>query len=159
MSPSGSRPLLVRPAVAEVTRLRLLAAALVLPAALWLLLRVEGTAAKTVGLLGLLAALGWLSVGLRSRRRPPPCLLLAERGLHLLPCPPPEAPAPAPSGPPTVAWSEVTAVEVDEEALCILLHRRGTEPLRLRPPWQGVGLHELAEALRARVAAHRPDHG
>ncbi len=158
-SPPSFPPLLVRPAVAEVGRLRLTAAALLFPASLWLLLGVEGTLAKSVGLMGLLAAVGWLSVALRSRRRPPPCLLLAQRGLFVLPCPPAAAPLRTPDGPPTVPWSRIEAVEVDEEALCVLVHRCDGEPLRLQPPWHGVGLHELAEQLRARVAASGVTHG
>ncbi len=154
LHPVASPPLWVRPAVLAVTRLRRTAAWLLLPATLWLLLGVPGTLAKTVALMGLLASIGWLSAARRLRTAPPPCLLLTAEGLHLLPCPPTGAPpAPPPSKPPALRWTALEAVEVDEEALCIRLHRRDAPPLLLRPPWEQMGLQELAERIRLFAAA------
>ncbi len=154
--PPTPAPRWVLPSVLAVSRLRTASAWAVLPAASWLLLAVEGTLAKAVGLMGSFAAVGWLAAARRLRREPPPCLYLGHDGLYLSrhrpddPSPPPTPPEP----PPTLHWSDLEAIEVDEEALCLRLHRRDAPPLVLRPPWNGVGLHELAMWIRAFRSEH-----
>lgn len=43
-----------------------------------------------------------------------------------------------------IAWSAVTAVEVDEDRLVVLVHRSTGDPLVLEPVYDGISVYDLA---------------
>ncbi len=134
--------------------LRLLGAAVVAACAAWMASSSPSALGWLFVLLALLASGGWLAAGLSGRRRArragdyfleagPEGLLLAdgERRLH-------------------VPWSEILAVNVDEERLTVEVTRRTGDPLVVQPRYRGIGVHELGRALdEARRGATSPPGG
>jgi hypothetical protein len=54
----------------------------------------------------------------------------------------------------TLAWSDVEAVEIDEDRLVVLLRVRGAKPLAIEPMYGGLTLTELGMTLqRARQSS------
>jgi hypothetical protein len=105
-----------------------------------------------VAVLGVLIALMWLRQArvAHARARAPEehSLTVHEHGLVLR-----EGPRVC-----SVAWSEVRAVEVDEERLDIVLKRNTGDTLRVEPRYAGVALDELMRRLSEawRRDGHRP---
>lgn len=126
--------------------LRLAGAALVLACAIWMMVSDPTPLAWVFIVLMVLLSLGWTAAGLRGRRRAgrgsdwfldvsDEGLTLAEPGKRL-----------------DVSWSDVTAVEIDEDRLLVLVRTRTGAELPVQPRYRGVGLHELGAALED---AHR----
>ena len=95
-----------------------------------------------------LAALGWTISFVRARRRRAVptayTLTLRDAGLELC-----EGTRTA-----NVAWEDVRAVEVDEDRLVVLVHRRdGAAPLVLEPRYEGTSVYTLCELVAQRVSA------
>jgi hypothetical protein len=97
-----------------------------------------------IGVLGLLVSLAWLRQARKAKVRAAQAgdhhLVVYKRGLLL-----------AEGDTQTwLAWSDVRAVEVDEERLDIVLERSGgtVPPLRIEPRYPGVEIHELMRTLR-----------
>lgn len=62
----------------------------------------------------------------------------------------------------TLDWSEVNAVSVDEDRLCVCIGIDNAEELRLDAPYEGVTPHELAEIIHqfhqhAKTCGDAPD--
>jgi hypothetical protein len=51
-----------------------------------------------------------------------------------------------------IGWPDVRSVEVDEERLVVRIERADGDPEQLEPMFRGVGVYELADAVR--VAWH-----
>jgi hypothetical protein len=103
----------------------------------------------TVGWLIILAAWGiaagwvraWRGTQKRLARAPEYYLALEPEGLHMA----------LETGSVWVPWEDVTAVEVDEERLVVVVHRRGARPLQVPPVWRDAGLEEIRSALEGAV--------
>lgn len=117
-------------------------------AALWTLLCVLwlGVVLRTpvglgFGLLGTLIALAWAAMIAKTRRRTredvalclTPEKFVYQDGLHSIEQP----------------WTNVNAIEVDEEQLNVIVTCRAGEPVRIEPLFEAMGVYELADALRA----------
>gem|GEM_PF-2733188 len=94
-----------------------------------------------------LASLGWTVSFMRARRRRSVptayTLTLRDAGLELC-----EGTRTA-----NVAWEDVHAVEVDEDRLVVLVHRRdGAPPLVLEPRYEGTSVYTLCELVAQRVS-------
>ncbi|UJR80551.1 hypothetical protein [Sandaracinus amylolyticus] len=57
-------------------------------------------------------------------------------------------------------WSEITAVEVDEDRLDVRVARHDADPLRIEPMFRGASVYDLADAISAawRASASATDH-
>ncbi len=111
-----------------------------------------GTIGWLLVIVGWLAVLGWIAVLRRSRKRlahPERWYLeLDDEGLTVRLGDDPER----------LRWVEVASVEADEDSLTVKVARRGGDPLAIPLLWKGVGLHDLAALIAARLE-QRPDHG
>ncbi len=138
----------------SVSRLRLLAAALVGSSSLAILFGSPSTFGVVVGLLGLGASVGWVVAFRRSGKRVSEgdryFLRLDDWGLRL-----------ARGGEPReLAWSEVLELQVDEERLVVVLQLRDGRTLDIPPIFRGYGLYEIEDLLKARLrAASSASHG
>jgi hypothetical protein len=48
-----------------------------------------------------------------------------------------------------IAWTDVHSIEVDEELLVVLILRSSGSPVRVEPLFRGMGVYDLADAVRA----------
>lgn len=55
-----------------------------------------------------------------------------------------------------IAWADVRAVEVDEERLVVQVDRSEGEPVLLESMFRGVGVYDIADAVRAAWLAAVP---
>lgn len=133
----------------STARLRLVAAAVVGLAAVWVAALKPPPAGWLCVAVGLLASLMWLAMGMRARRRladpDRQRLELRADGLTLV-----EGGAQR-----YVAWHELESLGVDEERLVVRLRIRAQDdPIDIEPRYGGLGAYDLEEAIRrARDAA------
>jgi hypothetical protein len=123
-------------------RLRLGAAIVTLAAVFWLATSDPGMVGWAMAVLGTLVSAGWLESYRRSRRRAAQAarhyLEIADDGLTLA----------EGEREHHIAWTEMRAVEVDEERLAISVFRAVGAPLTIHPRYRGISLEELAAAIR-----------
>jgi hypothetical protein len=123
-------------------RLRLVAAIVTLAAVFWLATSDPGMVGWAVAVLGTLVSAGWLESYRRCRRR------AAEASKHFLEISEDGLTLAEGDRKHHIAWTEMKAVEVDEERLAISVSRTGAAPLTIQPRYRGVSLEELAAAIR-----------
>jgi hypothetical protein len=130
-----------------VAGLRLAGAAAALGAAAWMLALGPGLLGGVLVGVSALAGAGWLAAAALGRRRaraPDAWSLEADEvGLRL---------REGAEGT-TVAWAEVTRVDVDEDRLVVRLYRAAEEPVTIEPRYAGLSVYALAGALEERRAA------
>jgi hypothetical protein len=138
--------------------LRIAGAVVVAGGVIWLLSLGPGLIGITLSVLGGLAALGWLLVGLRGRKRAAEqagayYLEVSDEGFVLADGPRVER----------VSWGDVRSVAVDEDRLVVRVERTGEKPgVVVEPRYRGQSVYALAEALAPRLAKpprehHEPD--
>jgi len=151
----SASPPVVAPVRFEVDRrderqlawLRLGAALLLLVCGLWLLW-LPFTLPRLVGLAGLIFALRFAKLGFAGLRAGDGTLsthylALDRDGLRL-----------AEGGPPRfVPWSDLQAIETDEDRLVLRLHEKGGDVIEVEPRYPDVGLEQLREAIAGRWRA------
>jgi hypothetical protein len=127
-----------------VSLLRLVAAGSTGAGAVWLAASGPGVVGWVVALAGGLAAVGFTAAYRKGRRRAASperhFLLLDERGLTLA----------EGHDEHQIEWRDVTAVEVDEERLIVVVSRASEAPLRIEPRYEGVSVYDLETAIRER---------
>jgi hypothetical protein len=129
-----------------VALLRLAGAAVVLAGSAWLVAVHPTPRAAIAAALGALISLAWIASFARSRARRARkvVLRLDRRGLELEDG---EARAEVP-------WSDVRAIEVDEDRLVVAITRASEpSPMIIEPIWRDTSVYALADALRAARAA------
>lgn len=96
---------------------------------------------------GVLVSVGWYFAGRNARRRgadsPRWFLALYEQGVLLGQGDQQQ----------WLGWGQVTAVEVDEERLEVVLKQSDAADLRVVPRFDGVAIHDLADRLREQFSA------
>jgi len=124
-----------------VRTVRLIAAVLVAGGAAWIMLGGPGLLGWIIALLGAAAALGWAAAFFLSRRRTARSdqWFLELRGDRMV----------LAEGPRQhhVRWTDVEAVEVDEERLVVRMEIAHETPLIVEPRYRGVGVYDLCEAI------------
>ncbi len=100
-------------------------------------------------LVGWLAALGWVAMAARSRKR------LAHAADHWLELGPDGLTMALGAEPTRVPWSEVQAVVADEDRVAVRVERRGAPALVIPLIWRGAGLHDLAATVEAAARGAR----
>lgn len=134
--------------VRDRTRLRVLASLPALLGGAWLAWVGDGWLLRTLAAAGLVFATIWLVLARRSGAQ------LAHAEEHYLDIGTDALQVRAGSQARTLAWSDVEAVEIDEDRLVVLLRVRGVRPLAVEPMYGGLTLAELAATLqRARAGA------
>lgn len=128
--------------------LRAIASVPALLGGLWLLWIGNGLLLHVLALAGVVFSAIWVALARRSVRQLASAddhyLDIADRGLTLR------------NGAQerSLAWSEVDAVEIDEDRLVVRVRVRGADSLLVEPQYGELGLRELAEAIeRGRVHA------
>jgi hypothetical protein len=134
--------------VRDRTRLRLIAAVPALVGGAWLAWISEGWFLRVLAATGLLFATLWVALAQRSARQ------LARADEHYLDIGDLALQVRTGSQRRMLAWSDVEAVEIDEDRLVVLLRIRGAAPLAIEPMYGGLTLSELGMTLqRARQTA------
>lgn len=108
---------------------------------LWLGVVLRTPVGLGFGLLGTLIALMWAAMIAKAKRRArgdvalclTPEKFIYRDGLNAVEQP----------------WTNVDAIEVDEEQLNVLVSCKVGEPVRVEPLFEAMGVYELADALRA----------
>jgi hypothetical protein len=134
--------------VRDRMQLRLIASLPAFMGGLWLLWIADSLLLRILAVAGLVFAVVWVGLARRSVRQLASAadhyLDIGDRGLTL------KAGAQSRS----LAWSEVDAVEIDEDRLVVRVRVRGADSLIVEPQYGELGLRELAEAIeRGRVHA------
>jgi hypothetical protein len=135
-----------------IATLRLAGAVVVAGGVVWLVSLGPGLIGIVLSVLGGLAALGWLLVGLRGRKRAAHqasahYLELSDEGFVLADGARVER----------VSWSEVRSVAVDEDRLVVRVERDDKAGLVVEPRYRGQSVYSLSDALSARLAKARPE--
>lgn len=133
---------------ASTTALRTVAVVVTLGAIVALAFTLPNWVGLFFAVLGVAAAAGWTAMIARARRRVAGAvtLRLTPDGLHYL------------DGVSTLdlPWSEIDAVDVDEDRLDVRIARRGAAPLRIEPMFRGASVYQLADAIRDAWRASLP---
>ncbi len=134
--------------VRDRTVLRMIATLPALLGGLWLLWIADSLLLRVLAVAGVVFSVIWVGLARRSVRQVASAgdhyLDIGDRGLTL------KAGAQSRSLP----WSEVDAVEIDEDRLAVRVRVRGADSLLVEPQYGELGLRELAEAIeRGRVHA------
>lgn len=138
----------------SVGRLRLFAAVIAGLASVAILVGRRDTPAVVLGVLGLLASLGWVMAfrGARKRR--------GEAADYFLELGAEELVLATGATPRRVAYQDVLDAEVDEDRLVVALTLIGGGRMEIPPLFAGHGLYELETLIRERLgAAHDPGDG
>jgi hypothetical protein len=134
--------------VRDRMRLRLIASLPALMGGLWLLWIAENLLLRILALAGLVFAVIWVGLARRSVRQ------LASAGDHYLDIGDRGLTLKAGAQSRTLTWSEVDAIEIDEDRLVVRVRVRGADSLIVEPQYGELGVRELAEAIeRGRVHA------
>lgn len=132
----------------SVMLLRGIAAVWTLACVVWLGLVLRNWVGLLMGLLGTLFSLVWAGMIAKARKRAstrvalrltPDALVYEDAGRRS-----------------EVPWAEVRAVEVDEERLVVQVDRLEGEPVLLESMFRGVGVYDIADAVRAAWLAAVP---
>lgn len=123
-------------------RLRLVAGVLAFAAGVLILLSDAPLAVTLIGLVGVLVPLAWLKQARRAHARAAAperyALTIHARGFVL-----DEGDAQT-----LVRWTEVHAIEVDEERLDVVVWLKNQHAVRVEPRYEGVEIHTLMLTLR-----------
>jgi hypothetical protein len=129
--------------VRDRVRLRLLAALPALAGGIWLLWTTDNTLLRLLAGAGLVFATVWV---VRARSS---VAQLASAGDHYLETDPEGLTVRAGAQQRRLAWSEIAAVEIDEDRLVIQLRlQSGGRPLAIEPQYGELGLYELGEWIQ-----------
>jgi hypothetical protein len=132
----------------SVAMLRAVGAVLAVVCVLWLGVVLRNWVGLLMGLLGILSALVWAAMIAKARRR-------AREGVSLRLTP--EGLVYDDGGRRTeIGWPDVCSVEVDEERLVVRVERADGEAEQLEPMFHGVGVYDLADAVRSAWHAALP---
>jgi hypothetical protein len=146
----GQRLVLDVREVRDRMRLRLLATLPALAGGAWLLFTADTLLLRVLALAGLVFAAIWL----RSTRRTATQLTRVED--HYLDIGPDGLTLQAGPDSRSIAWSEIDAVEIDEDRLVVQLRLRSSGSLAVEPHYGALGLRELAETIERARADARP---
>ncbi len=137
----------------EAAGLRIAAALLVLPASVWLL-ALPYPFLRLFALSGFAFAGLWIVRALRARR------LTRAQAEHYLELDRDALRLREGERLQVLPWKEVESVRVDEDRLTVSLARRdGGPPLELEPRYQGLGVHDLGQAVYQALARARARAG
>ena len=143
----GQRLMLNVREVRDRMRLRLIASLPAFAGGLWLLWIGDNTLLRLLAGAGVVFATLWLVLARRSVRQ------LAHAGDHSLDIGSEGLTLKNGAQSSSWAWSDIDAVEIDEDRLAVRLRVRGAAPVAIEPHYGELGLRELAEAIeRARQA-------
>jgi hypothetical protein len=137
----GQRLMLDVREVRDRMRLRLLAS---LPAFLggaWLVWIADSLLLRILAVAGLVFATVWVGLARRSIEQ------VARAGRHYLDIGTTGFTIHAGAQESYLAWSDIEAVEIDEDRLVVRLRVRGAAPLAVEPQYGGLGLRELAQTI------------
>jgi len=131
--------------------LRLLASLPAFAGGVWLIWIADDALLRVLALAGLVFAVLWV---VRARKS---VTQIAQAQDHYLEIGPEALALKAGSQLRSWPWSQIEAVEIDEDRLVVRLRLRGADPLSVEPEYGALGLRELAEAIeRGRVAGDNP---
>ncbi len=141
--------------VRDRTRLRLLAALPAFAGGLWLLWTGDSVLLRVLALSGLVFALAWVMLARRN---------IAQLGMsdsHYLDIAPDGLTIRSGAQSQTLAWSDIDAVEIDEDRLVVQLRTRATDSgsIAVEPQYGSLGLRELAETIDEARRSARPRAG
>ena len=148
-SGQGQRLVLDVREVRDRMRLRLLATLPAFAGGAWLLGTGDTLLLRALALAGLVFAVIWVVSARRSltqlARSEDHYLDIGPSGLTLR------------NGPDarSLSWSEIDAVEIDEDRLVVRLRLQGSGSLAVEPHYGSLGLRELAEAIERARHAHK----
>lgn len=134
----------------SVTLLRAVGAVLTAVCVVWLGFVLRNWVGLLMGLLGTLFVLVWAAMIAKARKRArassvslrltPEALVYDDGDLHT-----------------EIRWPDVRSVEVDEERLVVRIERAEGEPQHVEPMFRGIGVYDLADAVRSAWLAARPE--
>jgi hypothetical protein len=134
--------------VRDRMRLRLIASLPAFMGGLWLLWIADSLLLRILAVAGLVFAAVWVRLARRSVGQ------LASAGDHYLDIRDRGLTLKTGAAERSLTWSEVDAVEIDEDRLVVRVRVRGADSLIVEPQYGALGLRELAEAIeRGRVHA------
>ena len=137
----GQRLMLDVREVRDRVRLRMLASLPALAGGAWLLWSSEGVLLTVLALAGLVFATVWVLLARRSVAQ------LAGSNDHYLDIGESSLTIRAGSVERSLAWSEIRAVEIDEDRLVVQLRLHPEGSVAVEPQYGALGLRELAETL------------
>ncbi len=107
----------------------------------WLGFVMKNAVGLGLGLLGTLVAVVWMAMIAKARKR---------ARTHVALCLTPESLAYRDGASSfELAWTDVHSIEIDENQLVVLIFRSSGDPVRIEPLFRGVGVYDLADAVRA----------
>jgi hypothetical protein len=130
--------------VRDRMRLRLIASFPAFAGGLWLLWIGDSLLLRALALSGLVFSTLWVALARRSIGQ------LLSAGNHYLDIGADGFTLMAGAEKRFVAWSEIDAVEIDEDRLVVRLRVRGADSLVVEPQYGELGLRELAETIERR---------
>jgi hypothetical protein len=134
--------------VRDRTLLRMIASLPALLGGLWLLWIADSLLLRGLALAGVVFSAIWVSLARRNIRQ------VASAGEHYLDIEDRGLTLRNGTQSRSLAWSEVEAVEIDEDRLAVRVRVRGADSLLVEPQYGELGLRELAETIeRGRVHA------
>lgn len=152
MSEAADRlPLDVRE-VRDRMRLRLLAALPAFAGGAWLLAAADTALLRVLAAAGLVFACVWVVRARSSVKQ------LHGAVDHYLESSPEGLTIRAGASQRRLAWTDIEAVEIDEDRLVIQLRLHADKALAVEPQYGELGLYELGAWIQRARDAHRPDH-
>lgn len=139
----GQRLLLDVREVRDRTRLRLIASLPAFAGGLWLLWTGDSLLLRVLALAGVVFAVIWVILARRNVRQ------LLRAGDHYLDIDPDGFTLMSGAEKRFVAWSDLDAVEIDEDRLVVRLRVRGRDSLIVEPQYGELGLRELAATIES----------
>ncbi len=140
-----------RGAERSVAALRLVAAASVAIAAVWIVFLRPNALAWACVALAVVTALAWVGMAAAGRRRMRNAerfrLALERDGLTLI----------EGAKERRASWDDVESIRTDEESLRVEVRVRDEEPIVIEPRYGGLGAHDLEAAIRAAKEEARPE--